>query len=83
VATYAAAFVAYWLVKSHKGDSPAETISETKDRQDEGANEKVSDRGEKASLASILKPRSHARLRVSGQRNAESKRAVVSDHTQV
>jgi hypothetical protein len=83
VATYATAFVAYWLVKSHKGDSPAETISEAKDGQEQGASEKVSGRGEKASLASILKPRSHAKLRVLGQRNAESKRVVVSDHTQV
>ncbi|PMD42964.1 hypothetical protein L207DRAFT_288847 [Hyaloscypha variabilis F] len=83
VATYATAFVAYWLVKSHKDDSPAETISEAKVPQDEGANEKVSGRGEKASLASILKPRNHASLRALGLRNAESKKAVVSDHAQV
>ena len=38
VATYAAAFASYWLVRSHKDDSLAETVPDAKDRQDEEAS---------------------------------------------
>lgn len=84
VTTYATAFVAYWLVRSRKDDTIAETAPDPEEHLEEGKNEKVFVEGGKSSrVPKKSKSGDNARNGIFKRRNVGKKKQVISDSTQV